>query len=460
MKITNVSLMAAEAALDRPILTPELLAATGARYSRNNEGLEAIIEKIDPDNLDKSVDGIFKMIDYGHKSIGDMAPVAMFIDDISILLAYLVWSWCPTASGQESSTRYIRLEPSGVVDAEMFSVSYDQRNNWEEFIQESFEAYQTALDFWGKVGQDHPELTNIPQSLLNDTSDKAVKKVDRMKRNFAFDRARYFLPVAAKTNMMLVMNANGWVDLCQNLLSITWLPEAVEMGKRIKSELELVVPRMVKHASEKTSFHDGLGDEFVSLVEMANDYGQIPFGEQSCESYINLSLPQNVSEFDLVKALSYHDNRYAYMGQALRRTSVRFGWNAVSIAEIRDLNRHRTGHKYCPLVPQGFYCAQDQLPVGKSLPKSLVQLGCTALAQSILKLQGGQQDYAAWMLLGFQFPFEHATQLDKFVYEAELRTGIGAHYRYASHFRDIVNELGSQYPQLAAAIELGGNEPE
>ena len=111
MKVTQVAIRPTEASntAGRPALTPELLAASGARYSRNNEGLEAILSKIDPDNLDKSVDSIFRMIDYGHQSIADMAPVAIFIDGVSILLAYLVWSWCPTAGGQESSTRYIRF---------------------------------------------------------------------------------------------------------------------------------------------------------------------------------------------------------------------------------------------------------------------------------------------------------------------------------------------------------------
>ena len=107
MKITQVSLCPSEAATKagRPVLTPELLAASGARYSRNNEGLEAILSKIDPANLEKSVDGIFKMVDYGHQSIADMVPVAMFIDGVSIWMAYYIWTLCPTAGGQESSTR-------------------------------------------------------------------------------------------------------------------------------------------------------------------------------------------------------------------------------------------------------------------------------------------------------------------------------------------------------------------
>jgi hypothetical protein len=44
------------------------------------------------------------MVDYGHQSIADMAPVALFMDGVSLLLAYLVWSLCPLAGGQESST--------------------------------------------------------------------------------------------------------------------------------------------------------------------------------------------------------------------------------------------------------------------------------------------------------------------------------------------------------------------
>src|SRR4028119_1453434 len=105
MKVTQVAVCPTEAAREagRPALTPELLAASGARYSRNNEGLEAILSKIDPNNLDKSVDGIFKMIDYGHQSIADMAPVALFLDGISLWLAYFVWTLVPTAGGQESS---------------------------------------------------------------------------------------------------------------------------------------------------------------------------------------------------------------------------------------------------------------------------------------------------------------------------------------------------------------------
>ena len=55
------------------------------------------------------------------------------------------------------------------------------------------------------------------------------KKVARMKRNFAFDRARYFVPAAAATNVMMINSARGWVGLCQQLL-VHRLPEARRLG--------------------------------------------------------------------------------------------------------------------------------------------------------------------------------------------------------------------------------------
>ena len=35
--------------------------------------------------------------------------------------------------------------------------------------------------------------------------------------------------------------------------------------------------------------------------------------------------------------------------------NVSFAWNNMALAELRDLNRHRTGHRYTPLIQAGFY---------------------------------------------------------------------------------------------------------
>lgn len=460
MKVTQVAIRSTDASdgAGRTSLTPELLAAVGARYSRSNEGLEVILGKIDRTNLDRSVDSIFRMIDYGHQSIADMAPVAIFIDGISILLAYLVWSWCPTAGGQESSTRYLRLDRDGLVDPALFGVSGDGESEWYAFIDQCFEAYASALSFWERLADADPLITQIPVGLLSDQSEKAQKQVARMKRNYAFDRARYFLPVAAKTNMMLVMSARGWVQLCQNLLS-HWLPEAHVLGEHVREELGLAAPRMLKHAQLKASFEAGHAKEIQRLAALAKG-SEILTGETECLPDINVFSPSDISDREIVESLSDHSTRYDFVGTAACRTSVRFSWSAVAIAEIRDLNRHRTGQKYCPLIPRGFYCGADQVPTHETFDESLPWVGDESIRRAMTLQRDANPSFAAWLLLGTQLRFEHTTTLDKFVYEAELRTGPGAHFRYASHLRDVVKLLARAHPSLAGAIRLGLNEPE
>lgn len=460
MKVTQVSLRPTEAAdaAGRPTLTPELLAASGARYSRNNEGLDAILAKIDPKNLDKSVDSIFRMLDYGHQSIADMVPVALFLDGVSLWLAYYVWTLCPVAGGQESSTRYIRLGEEGLVAPEILGIPEAQRSDWSGRMRESFAAYESAVAFWESLVAERPGLARIPSALLADTSDKAKKAVARMRRNYAFDRARYFLPVAAKTNLMLLQSARAWVTLVQHLLSHP-LPEANALGALVRDELSLAAPRMLRHATEKPYFVAGLRDELSAWQAQAGATPSLN-GERAATATLEVFGVPGADSASLATDLRHHQNRYAYFGETLRRTAVRFGWEAVAFAEIRDLNRHRTGTKYCPLVPVGFYHAVDELPEDNDAYRATGVVGVQATQAASDLLQQGEPTYVYHTLLGTQFPFEHTTTADKFLYEAELRTGTGAHYRYARHLHDALALWFERFPETKGLIIEGMAEPE
>lgn len=470
MKVTQVAVCPSEASnqAGRPALTPELLAACGARYSRNNEGLEAILSRIDQHNLEKSVDGIFRMVDYGHQSIADMVPVSMFIDGISIWLAYYLWTLCPTAGGQESSTRYLQISVDGLISPETLGLRPEDTARWRELMGDCFNAYQAALRIWEGLATAHPALMGIPRSLLEDDSDSARKKVARMKRNYAFDRARYFLPVSAATNVMLIMSARGWVNLCQQLLSHA-LPECRQLGGLIRSELEISAPRMVKHARATEPHQGALEAEFQKLVRAvqrepsAASFHPSPT-DDSAVARLSVVVPDGVTENDLVGDLKYHANRYAPFGAELQRTSVCFGWSRIAFGEIRDLNRHRTGTKYCPQIPMGFYFAADQVPrtaddQGARLADQ-AKVGRRSTEQARALLARGDATYLYWTLLGTEYPFEHTTTADKFIYEAELRTGLGAHYRYAQHLRDALALWYRQFPGTKGLILEGSAEPE
>jgi thymidylate synthase ThyX len=510
MNVTQVAIRPSQASdqANRPALTPELLAASGARYSRNNEGLQSILSKIDPLHLEKSVDSIFRMVDYGHQSIADMVPVAMFMDGISMWLAYYIWTLCPTAGGQESSTRYIKISVDGLIAPETLGISDVAK--WRTLMEECFDAYQFSVQMWETLAGANPSLMGIPQLLLDDPSDNARKKAARMKRNYAFDRARYFLPVAAATNVMLIMSARGWVNLCQFLLAQP-LPEAQRLGELIRSELEIPAPRMLKHARRVEAVQQAIAAEFAKLAKQAfnsaltappimeapspelnkkrrdkqsraqaklireaqtqmwllQDLAPKPpttVGQPSAKPYLAVLRPDGVSPEEIDGDLVYHNNRYAPIGTSLQRTAVRFGWSAISFAEIRDLNRHRTGVKYCPQVPQGFYCAADQIPRanvenGAAL-RQLAATGERANEIALGLLRDKDPTYIYWTLLGTEYPFEHVTTADKFIYEAELRTGVGAHFRYAKHLRDALALFYKRFPSTKGLILEGSAEPE
>ena len=55
---------------------------------------------------------------------------------------------------------------------------------------------------------------------------------------------------------------------------------------------------------------------------------------------------------------------------------------------------------------------------------------------------------------------EHSTHADKFIYEAELRTGMGAHYRYAEHLSAALHEFFVQVPEAQQWVVEGTAEPE
>lgn len=469
MQVTQVAICPSEPSrkAGRPALTPELLAASGARYSRNNEGLQSILSKIDPNDLEKSVDSIFRMVDYGHQSIADMVPVAMFMDGISIWLAYHVWTLCPTAGGQESSTRYIRISAQGLVQPGVLGV--ENTTEWSRLMEQCFAAYSAATALWEEIAAENPAVMGIPRALLEDHSDSARKKVARMKRNYAFDRARYFLPVAAATNVMLIMSARGWVHLCQALLSHP-LAEARKLGEMVLRELELSAPRLTKHGRFTEATRQSIEREFARCVELAGKtaaWEQAPADpETPCVPFLTVLPPEGSTAESLADDLLCHNNRYAPFGSGLQRTLVRFSWSAMALAEIRDLNRHRTGTKYCPLVPRGFYWADDQLPSGgifeakRQRLRDLAETGRATSAASTRLLREQDPSYVYWSVLGTQYAFEHNTTADKFLYEAELRTGLGAHFRYARHLRDALALWYQKFPQTRPFVLEGTAEPE
>jgi hypothetical protein len=185
----------------------------------------------------------------------------------------------------------------------------------------------------------------------------------------------------------------------------------------------------------------------------------VPIEQLKDEVFVSIQrdIPDFLPDYEeIAEAFSGKRNRYSAVGHSVRRVFVRFAWNNISLAELRDLNRHRTGHRFSPLIPVGFYLPPE---VDRSKVFHLLKRQAY-LVEKLAEHDHATGSFLYGYLLGTQTPFEHSTHADKFVYEVELRTGLGAHFRYAEHLEAVCRQFTKLLPQAAPFVEIGTAEPE
>ena len=448
MKVTGLALVPPPTAADLPKVTPELLASVLARYSRSNEGIHAIMDKVDLANPDASIDRILKFVDYGHASIGGLTGgLAIAIDNVSMWLAYKIFEIAQMADGQESSTRYITMDAANLPTPAEIGIPDDLAPRWQALMAKSFAAYNQEYSRLDALGVAEPDRVRIPV-------DAKPAVVTRIRKNYALDRARYFIPLATRTNLGLVQTSRMWAATVKQLDSLPH-PEARAAAKLIREELVKMSPRLTRHSVAEKSYQEQAQQELAASLRMG--LARLSTAPLADEVWVHVdrSTPPFLSEEQSVpEALRHRSNRYGYQGTATRRMRVSFAWNNMAIAELRDLNRHRTGHRYTPLIQAGFYLPPE---ITHAAHQPLLDEQA-ALTRELM--QRGSPAYVYSLLLGAQTPFEHSTHADKFIYEAELRTGMGAHYRYADHLSAALHAFFAQVPEARQWVVEGTAEPE
>jgi thymidylate synthase ThyX len=448
MKVTGLALVPPPSAQDLPKVTPELLASVLARYSRSNEGISAILAKVDLANPEASIDRILKFVDYGHASIGGLTGgMAVALDGVSMWLAYKIFEIAQMADGQESSTRYIAMDPANVPAPEEIGIPGDLAPRWQEIVARAFASYNAEYARLDALSVAEPGRIKFP-------ADAKPAVVARIRKNYALDRARYFIPLATRTNLGLVQTSRMWALTVKQLASLPH-PEARAAAGLIRDELLKQSPRLMRHSFADASFEEQSAQELAESLRLGLEVlSAEPLPDRAWVA-VDRSAPEWLPQTQPVaESLRHRPNRYGQQGQATRRMRVTFAWNNMAVAELRDLNRHRTGHRYTPLVQAGFY-----------LPPEVERSAHAALLRDQLELTGelmrrGSPAYVYSLLLGAQTPFEHGTHADKFIYEAELRTGMGAHFRYAEHLSLALREFLDQVPEAREWVVEGTAEPE
>jgi hypothetical protein len=448
MRITGLALVPPPSAADLPKVTPELLASVLARYSRSNKGLAAILEKVDLANPDASIDRILNFVDYGHASIGGLTGgLAVALDDVSMWLAYKIFEIATMADGQESSTRYITMDATNVPGAEELGIPADLADRWRDIIGRAFAAYHAEYARLDALATAEPQRVRLP-------ADAKPAVVTRLRKNYALDRARYFIPIATRTNLGLVQTSRMWATTVKHLDSLPQ-PEARAAAKLIRDELLKQSPRLMRHSFAEKSFTAQCEQEFAATLALGRErLSSAPLRDEVWVHVDRATPPWLPERQPIAEALRHRANRYGQQGTATRRMRVSFGWNNLALAELRDLNRHRTGHRYTPFIQAGFYLPPEIDPA----PHAALLRDQLALTRELL--ERGSPAYVYSLLLGAQTPFEHGTHADKFIYEAELRTGMGAHFRYAEHLSAVLREFFRQVPEARDWVVEGTAEPE
>jgi hypothetical protein len=339
------------------------------------------------------------------------------------------------------------MDARNVPSAEELGIPGDLAGRWRDLLARSFEAYHAEYARLDALGTTEPQRVRLPAG-----ASPAV--ATRLRKNFALDRARYFIPVATRTNVGLVQSSRMWAMTVKHLASLPH-PEAQAAAALIRDELLKQSPRLMRHSHAEKSYEEQARQELETSLTLGRErLSSAPLADDVWVHVDRATPPWLAERQPVAEALRHRANRYGQQGTATRRMRVSFAWNNLAVAELRDLNRHRTGHRYTPFIQAGFYLPPE---IDRSAHARLLN---DQLALTRELLDRGSPAYVYSLLLGAQTPFEHGTHADKFIYEAELRTGMGAHFRYAEHLSAALRRFLEEVPEARGWVTEGTAEPE
>jgi thymidylate synthase ThyX len=479
---------------------PEVQAYAMAKYSRSSLSLKQSLAELNEQKAEKFLSTFY--FQYGHRSIADLAHVAMAIERLSLLAATLVVDetrW----DGQERSTRYQDFKKSGHYSPPFADPA--DASLYEETIAFLFSEYRkfSELNFQYLVAKTPkpPEMTQ--------------EAYERTLRARAFDISRYLLPLATNTSLGQIVNARTLETQISRLLGSSYeevrrlgermkqaargaawdvnsdklrtLVDAIvekdaALGERAGAELlceHRVSPTLVKYA-EPSAY------ELASRKELAQAESELMHGQGIAPAPEVDLLDDDPLEIELATTLLYEHSRHSYrqlreavlaLTQARREEIIDLGMRhrgshdellraycagqkfrfdiLMDIGAYRDLHRHRR----CVQIHQEYCFAH-----GFDTPREIQDAGHAALyAETMLRVGDAGQKLAASLTARGEAPqpaqyllplaYRKRTlfkmDLAEVVYISELRTGVGGHWSYRNVAYQMYERVAERHPALA-----------
>jgi thymidylate synthase ThyX len=198
---------------------PEIQAYAMAKYSRSSLSMKEALKEISSQKAEKFLNTFY--FQYGHRSIADLAHIALAIERLSILAAIVIADE-PRWDGQERSTRYQDFRKSGYFIPD-FGNDKAALNLYRQTIGNLFSAYESISE---KMFQYLVSITPKPVEMKQEAYDRTL-------RARAFDISRYLLPLAANTSLGEIVNARTLETQVSHLLSHTH-KEVRQLGEQLK----------------------------------------------------------------------------------------------------------------------------------------------------------------------------------------------------------------------------------
>jgi thymidylate synthase ThyX len=478
---------------------PEVQAYAMAKYSRSSLSMKESLKELSQQKAEKFLNTFY--FQYGHRSIADLAHIALAIERLSILAAIVIADeqrW----DGQERSTRYQDFRKSGYYTPDFGS---------DEL---SVELYRRTLD---SLFSDYESLSEKMFHYLAEITPKPVEmKQDAYERTLkarAFDISRYLLPLATNTSLGEIVNARTLETQVSHLLSHThrevrdlggllkraatsaaynvnhesWstLVESIrevspELGARAERELlkEIrVSPTLVKYADPNAYEMNTRRELQQMALELMGSSAEEPapvvdlLEDEPLETelaatllYEHCSYPyrqvQKVVEDagenrrrEIIDAGLRHRGRHDEMLRGFR-AGQQFRFDILmDIGGFRDMHRHRR----CIQIEQQFttrhgYEAPNELEPAGALKSYKATMERTASAFQKLASAGNTEavqnaQYA--IPLGFRKRTLFKMDFAEAVYISELRTGPAGHFSYRNAAYAMFEEVRKKYPALA-----------
>jgi len=483
---------------------PEVQAYAMAKYSRSALSMKESLREISQQKAEKFLNTFY--FQYGHRSIADLAHIALAIEKLSILAAIVVADeqrW----DGQERSTRYQDFRKSGYFTPD-FGDDRQAAGLYEQTITRLFSEYETVSE---RIFRYLCDITPRPPEMKQEAYDRTL-------RARAFDISRYLLPLATNTSLGEIVNARTLETQVSHLLSHTHkevrhlgellkqaatspaynvnheglraLVEQIrELSPEIAARAEQELLREVRVAPTLVKYADPNPYEIETRRELrhlaAELMGNLPIAPAPL---VDL-LEDEPLEIELAATLVYEYSHYPYRqirqaveaaGEVIRQEIIGAGLRhrcqhdevlrpfcagqqfrfdiLMDIGGYRDMHRHRR----CVQIGQDFTTAH-----GYDTPEEINAAGAAenyqttmsnvaAAAAELAKRNHPEASQNAQYAIPLAFRKRTLFKMDfaEAVYISELRTGPAGHFSYRNVAYAMYEAVAKKYPALAKYIRV------